>query len=135
MSLWMYLLRIPKQQQSKSLALCSVCLCPARFLFHLLVLCLLFSISLFFTCPAHSPSHHCPPPFQLQTRKTPEQLASEHVSRPVSQSAVQRALPITNCFFSCCSAGLFPLHKCYDVPAGVQPIHIWTPIPFPIGYL
>ncbi|CAB1450558.1 unnamed protein product [Pleuronectes platessa] len=40
-----------------------------------------------------------------QARKTPNQLASKPVSQSVGQSALQRALPIIICFFSCCSAG------------------------------
>lgn len=81
-------------------------------------------VSLFLTYPATFSSPLCLPPFQLQTRKTPNQLASEPVSQSVGQSALQRALPIIICFFSCCSAGVFPLHKYHNVPAGVKPIHL-----------
>ncbi len=109
-SVWMCLLRIPGQQQSKSLAPCSVHFSPN----FPLSLC----ASLFFTYSGTFSLPRCLSSFQLQTRKTPNQLASEPVSQSVGQSALQRALPIIVWFFSCCFALVFPLRNCLNVPQG-----------------
>ena len=100
-SLWKCLLMIPGQQQRKSLALGSVPLS------HLTLSSL--------TYPTTFSSPLCLRLFQLQMRKTPNQLASKPISHSAGQSAVQRALPIIIWFSSCCSAGVFPLHMCHDV--------------------
>lgn len=109
----MDVLRIPRQHQSKSLAPRSV---PST--------SILLSLPVF----THPGTVHSPRPYvslrsSCRRGKTPNQLASEPISRSAGQSALQRALPIIIWFFSCCSVGVFPLHKCHDVPAGVKAIH------------